>query len=114
MFDFLYNLEISILAQAIIFVVLITVYYLLQRKLPTYHFFGIASLHTVALILIFILILVTWSSEVNPNLRTIYVLVMSIVNIYLVVHVIQSIKALSLAKSELKGSGQDSKNQSRK
>jgi hypothetical protein len=84
MFDFLYNLEFSILAQVAFFVILITAYYLLQRKLPTYHFFGLATFHTVGLILVFILIIINWSSEVNPSLRTINVLLMSIINIYLV------------------------------
>ena len=32
MLDFLFKLEISILAQVVIFVILITSYYLLQRK----------------------------------------------------------------------------------
>ena len=40
--------------------------------------------------------------------------VMSIINIYLIWQVIQSLKALSRAKFELKASGQDSQNQSRK
>ncbi len=114
MLDILFKLEISILAQVVIFVILVTSYYLLQRKLPTYHLLGIASLHTVTFILVFFLILVTWSSDVNSSLRTIYVLVMSIINIYLIWFVIQSLKALSRAKFELKASGQDSQNQSRK
>ena len=114
MLDFLSRLEISVLAQVVIFVILITLYYLLQRKLPTYHLLGLASLRTVILILVFFLILITWSSEVNPSLRTIYVLVMSILNIYLIWQVIQSVKALSQAKFELKGSGQDSQNQAKK
>ena len=114
MLDFLAKLEISIVAQVVIFVILIIFYYFLQRKLPTYHILGIASLRTVGLTLVFFLVLITWSSEVNPSLRTIYVLVMSILNIYLIWHVIQSVKALSQAKFELKTSGQDSQNQSKK
>ena len=41
MIDFFFKLEISILAQVVIFVILITSYHLLQRKLPTYHLLGL-------------------------------------------------------------------------
>ena len=54
------------------------------------------------------------SSDINPTMRTIYVLVMSITNIYLIWQVIQSFRALRRANIELEKSRQDSQNQSRK
>ena len=114
MIDFLFKLEISILAQVAIFVILITSYHLLQRKLPTYHLLGLASLRTFAFILVFFFLTMTYSSEINPTMRTIYVLLMSITNIYLIWQVIQSFRALRRANIELKKSGQDSQNQSKK
>jgi hypothetical protein len=90
MFDFLVNMESSFYVQLVIFLVLIIYNIHLARQLPHPLSLGFEIFKSIILIVIFIYFTLSWSTVVNPSLRTASVVGMFIINLFLIWHVIQN------------------------
>lgn len=90
MLDFLISVESTFYAQIAIFVVLIVYNFHVSRQLPNRLFFGFEIFKNIIMIIIFIYFLLTWSTVVNPSLRSASIFGMAIINLFLLWHVIQN------------------------
>lgn len=83
MTEFLVKFQTTVYAQVIIFTVLSTLYFLVQRKLPMYRLVSFATVRLIAATVVFFYLFLNWSSEVNPTLRNASVFGMFVVNLYI-------------------------------
>ena len=90
MFDFLMSIESTFYAQIAIFVVLIVYNFHVCRQMPNRLFFGFEIFKNIILIIIFTYFFLSWSTVVNPSLRSASILGMAIINLFLLWHVIQN------------------------
>lgn len=90
MLDFLMSIESTFYAQIAIFVVLIVYNFHVCRQLPNRLFFGFEIFKNVILIIIFIYFFLSWSTVVNPSLRSASIFGMAIINLFLLWRVIQN------------------------
>ncbi len=88
MMEYLVKLQSTVYAQVGIFLLLVVLYFLSERKLPTFRIVGFAVMRIVLIVALFIYLFLNWSSEVNPSLRNASVWGMFIVNLYMVWQVI--------------------------
>jgi 4-amino-4-deoxy-L-arabinose transferase-like glycosyltransferase len=88
MTEYLVKFQTKVYAQVGIFLVLVALYFMSQRKLPTYRLVSFAMVRIVAAIVVFIYLFLNWSSEVNPTLRNASVLGMFVVNLYMLWQVV--------------------------
>jgi hypothetical protein len=88
MTEFLVKFQTTVYAQVGIFVVLTALYFMSQRKLPTHRLVSFAMVRIVVANVIFIYLLLNWSSEVNPTLRNASVMGMFVVNLYMLWQVV--------------------------
>ena len=90
MFDFLMSIESTFYAQIAIFIVLIVYNFHVCRQLPNRLFFGFEIFKNIILIVIFIYFFLSWSTVVNPSLRSASIFGMAIVNVFLLWRIIQN------------------------
>ena len=88
MFDFLVSMESSFYVQVAIFLVLVIYNFHLARQLPNPLSLGFEIFKNIMLIIIFIYFSLSWSTVVNPSLRTASIVGMFIVNLFLIWHVL--------------------------
>jgi len=88
MFDFLVSMESSFYVQVAIFLVLVIYNFHLARQLPNPLSLGFEIFKNVIMIIIFIYFSLSWSTVVNPSLRTASILGMFIINLFLAWHVL--------------------------
>ncbi len=94
MFAFLKAIESSVYVQIGTFVILVPIYFFSQRRLPSRMTFGISMVRLAILVLIFSYLTLTWSSEVNPSLRSGSVLGMFILNLFFLWQIIVARKEI--------------------
>ncbi len=88
MAGFLTSIDSSIYLQVAFFVIFLLIYYYYEKRLPTFRLLSLTLVRLVILALVFSYFFLTWSSAVNPSLRTASVFGMSIVNLYLLWQII--------------------------
>jgi|GEM_PF-2231227 len=90
MLNQLAQMDMSIYFQSLVFLIFIVILLRLHWKIGSFMHVVSAIVKYAVLICIFIYIFLNWASDVNPSLRNSSLVIMTLINIYLLWHVIVS------------------------
>ncbi|MEA4856457.1 MAG: hypothetical protein AAGU21_04020 [Solidesulfovibrio sp.] len=88
MLDQLAQMDMSIYFQTVVFLLFIGLLLRLHWKMGSFTHILTNALRYGVLLLVFIYLFLNWASDVNPSLRNSSILIMTLINIYLLWHVI--------------------------
>jgi len=94
MLDQLAQVNMSIYFQTVIFLAFIILLLRLHWKMGSFVHIAVSSLKYLMLIFVFIYLFLNWASDVNPSLRNSSILIMTLINLYLLWHIIIAVTEL--------------------
>lgn len=88
MLDQLAKMDMSIYFQTVVFLVFLALMLRLHWKMGSFAHIFANALRYAVLLFVFIYLFLNWASDVNPSLRSSSILIMTLINVYLLWHVI--------------------------
>jgi hypothetical protein len=88
MLDQLAKVNMSIYFQTVVFIAFLALLFRLHWKMGSFMYIVINALKYCVFLLIFIYLFLNWASDVNPTLRNSSILIMTLINIYMLWHIL--------------------------
>ena len=88
MLDQLAQINMSIYFQTVVFIALMAIIVRLYWKMGSVAHMALCAVKYFVFVLIFIYLFLNWASDVNPTLRNSSILIMTLINLYMIWHVV--------------------------